>query len=315
MAFPFFDAPAEEPSRRVGFTGNTLDRQSEHRADDCVEKALDDPSARLFVSRAGRLYMVPDGDRLNGLHDVAGAQALGAKLDQAILLGYQDGQPMLAAPSSRDAETLPETIKAIDYRSLYMQQLLPREMEAALAQGAALLAWHGTHRFCGRCGEKTAIGGGGVKRVCTGCKAETFPRTDPVAIMLAVDGERCVLGRSPHFPPGMYSCLAGFIEAGESIEEAVRRETLEESGIAIGRVAYHASQPWPFPHSLMIGCYGEAVSFDIDPDRTELEDCRWFTRDEVRVMLTRPAGNPDLPAIPPSRAIAHRLIADWVAAG
>ncbi|MCB1417419.1 MAG: NAD(+) diphosphatase, partial [Nitratireductor sp.] len=147
------------------------------------------------------------------------------------------------------------------------------------------------------------------------CKAEVFPRTDPVAIMLALDGERCVLGRSPHFPPGMYSCLAGFIEPGESIEEAVRRETLEESGISIGRVAYHASQPWPFPHSLMIGCYGEATSFEIDPDRTELEDCRWFSRDEVREMLKRAPGNPDLPAIPPSRAIAHRLISDWVAAG
>lgn len=315
MSFPFFDAPADEPSTRVGFAGNRIDRQSEHRADDCVERALDDPSARLFVARAGRLYMLADEDGMEGLHDVATAQGLGARLGDAILLGHDGGHPVLAVPSSLDAEALPGSVKAIDYRSLYMQQLLTRETEAALAQGAALLAWHATNRFCGRCGEKTAMGGGGVKRVCPGCKAEVFPRTDPVAIMLALDNDRCVLGRSPHFPPGMYSCLAGFIEPGESIEEAVRRETLEESGIRIGRVAYHASQPWPFPHSLMIGCYGEAVSFDIDPDRTELEDCRWFSRDEVREMLTRTPGDPDRPAIPPSRAIAHRLIADWVAAG
>ena len=110
------------------------------------------------------------------------------------------------------------------------------------------------------------------------CGAEHFPRTDPVAIMLAVTRDRCLLGRGPHFGPGMYSALAGFIEPGETIEDAVRRETFEESGIRLGRVAYHASQPWPFPYSLMIGCYGEALNEDIQADLTELEACRWFER-------------------------------------
>ena len=157
------------------------------------------------------------------------------------------------------------------------------------------------------------MAGGGVKRICPACKAEHFPRTDPVAIMLITDGERCLMGRSPHFPPGMYSTLAGFVEPGETIENAVRRETHEESGIRVGRVTYHASQPWPFPHSLMIGCYGEALSTEIVRDTAELEDCRWFTRAEVRDMLKRVPGNPDEPACPPKRAIAGELISSWVA--
>ncbi|MEQ9244782.1 MAG: NAD(+) diphosphatase, partial [Nitratireductor sp.] len=142
------------------------------------------------------------------------------------------------------------------------------------------------------------------------CGRDHFPRTDPVVIMLAVRGEQCLLGRSPHFAPGMVSCLAGFVEPGETIEAAVRRETREEAGIAVGAVAYHASQPWPFPYSLMIGCYGQAESEAITMDENELEDCRWFSRDEVRLMLED--RHPDGHRVPPRGAIANRLIRDWV---
>ncbi len=314
MTFPLFSTGAE-PSALTGFSGNRIDRQSEHRPDDCVDVALADPQARIMVARAGRLYMRETGDgRLTGWHHIDGVRDLEVKLAHAVLLGTQDGRPLLAAPAGMDPETAPEGIKAIDYRSVYTQGLLDREDEGALAQGASLLAWHSNHRFCGRCGTKSAISAGGYKRVCPNCRAEHFPRTDPVAIMLAVREDSCLLGRSPHFPPGMYSCLAGFVEPGETIENAVRRETHEESGITIGRVAYHASQPWPFPYSLMIGCYGEAITETIDADRTELEDCRWFSRAEVRDMMSRALGDPDNPACPPSGAIASRLIADWVAA-
>jgi NAD+ diphosphatase len=178
-----------------------------------------------------------------------------------------------------------------------------------MAQAGALLAWHATHRFCGRCGAATESRAGGYKRVCTGCNAEHFPRTDPVAIMLAVKPERCLLGRGYHFAPGMYSCLAGFIEPGETIEAAVRRETLEESGIRLGRVVYHASQPWPFPFSLMIGCFGEALDEEIRRDTAELEDCRWFGRDEVLAMLD--GRHPDGIVTPPPGAIAHQIIRHW----
>ena len=130
--------------------------------------------------------------------------------------------------------------------------------------------------------------------------------------MLTIDvaGDRCLMGRSPHFSEGMYSCLAGFVEPGETIESAVRRETFEESGIETGKVRYHASQPWPMPHSLMIGCYAEALSFDVTPDTTELEDCRWFTRAEVLAMVE--GGHPDGIYVPVGGAIAYRLIRDWL---
>jgi NAD+ diphosphatase len=215
---------------------------------------------------------------------------------------------VLAAPVGLEPDDLPDAIKAIDFRSVYIQGLLDTEALGALSQGAALLAWHSSHRFCGRCGSPSEMRAGGYKRVCTACGTENFPRTDPVAIMLAVKRNSCLLGRSPHFPPGMYSCLAGFVEPGETIENAVRRETFEESGIRIGRVAYHSSQPWPFPHSLMIGCHGEALNDDIDIQADELEDCRWFAQEEVRAMLARET--PDL-FVPPDGAIAKHLIRAW----
>ncbi len=148
--------------------------------------------------------------------------------------------------------------------------------------------------------------------MCTSCGAELFPRTDPVVIMLAVTPDRCVLGRSPHFAPHMYSALAGFVEPGETIENAVRREIGEESGLGIGRVVYHASQPWPFPHSLMIGCFGEAITEEISFDGNELEDCRWFFRDEVRSIIA--GDHPDGIRIPPAGAIAAHLIKAWAEA-
>ena len=154
---------------------------------------------------------------------------------------------------------------------------------------------------------------GGWRRDCAQCRAQHFPRTDPVVIMLAIDGDSCLLGRQSRFVPGMWSCLAGFVEPGESIEEAARRETREEAGILCGRVHYFASQPWPFPSSLMIGCHAEALSRDIVVDREELEDARWFHRDEVVAMLQR--RHPDRLTTPPPVAIAHHIIRAWLEHG
>ncbi len=151
---------------------------------------------------------------------------------------------------------------------------------------------------------------GGYRRDCPTCGAQHFPRTDPVVIMAIVDGDRVLLGRQARFVPGMYSCLAGFLEPGETIEDAVRRETWEEAGIRVGRVGYHSSQPWPFPNSLMIGCIGEALTTDVVPDATELEDCRWFTRDEARAMLD--GSHPDGVSSPKPLAIAHHLLLAFV---
>jgi NAD+ diphosphatase len=308
MPFSLFDAPVREPSQFVGFAGNVVDRQSENRADDSTAAALADPGARILLMKAGKLYLKA-GEPMSAEFERTEAEALEAKLGEAVLLGWTAGAPWLAAPAGVDPEALPDTVKAIDYRSVHAQQLIDAEGLGALAQGAALLAWHASHGFCGRCGGRTEMRAGGYKRVCTQCQTEHFPRTDPVAIMLTVTRDRCILGRGAHFAPSMYSALAGFIEPGETIEAAVRRETLEESGIRLGRVAYHASQPWPFPYSLMIGCYGEALDEDIRFDARELQDCRWFPRDEVLDMLAgRHAGGLN---VPPRLAIAHQLIRNW----
>ncbi len=237
------------------------------------------------------------------------------------MLGSSGGHDMLAVPldinpDDEDFE-LPEPFKAIDYRSLARQSLLSHEDLGNAAYGGAMLAWHATNRFCARCGEASEMRAGGAKRVCVSCSREHFPRTDPVVIMLTVDGDKCLLGRSHHFIPGMYSALAGFVEPGETMESAVRRETFEESGIRVGKVSYHASQPWPFPHTLMIGCYGEALGTEIIKDEAELDDCRWFSRAQVREILAgngpqNDDGSPQY-CMPAQMAIANRLISDWAA--
>ncbi|HTV69886.1 MAG TPA: NAD(+) diphosphatase [Rhizobiaceae bacterium] len=310
MKLPLFDAPPREPSQFVGFAGGQVERQSENRADDAIEKALAAPDVRVLIMRGGRLLMKLKSDgSFDQNFSRAEAEGLSAKLQHAVLLGQSPNGPLLGVPGGLDPEHLPEAIKAIDYRSILMQGLLDQASTSEMALGGALLGWHSTHRFCGKCGGKTEIRGGGFKRLCTSCNTEHFPRTDPVAIMLTVKPDKCLLGRGAHFAPGSYSALAGFIEPGETIEEAVRRETLEESGIRLGRVSYHASQPWPFPYSLMIGCFGEALNEDIDFDHKELEDCRWFERAEVLDMLngTHSGGL----RTPPKQAIAHNLIRAW----
>ncbi|HEY4192788.1 MAG TPA: NAD(+) diphosphatase [Mesorhizobium sp.] len=310
MVFPLFDAPLREPSQFVGFAGNRLDRQSENRSDDCVEKALADPTVRIMLIRDGKLLLKPQGEAFDAWFGAAESMTYGAALAEAILLGFSDAGPVLAAPTTLDLDHLPETVKALDYRSVYTQGLVDEAAVGALAQAASLLAWNVSHRFCSKCGAQSAMHAGGYRRRCSACGTEHFPRTDPVAIMLTATPEKCLLGRSRHFAPGMYSALAGFIEPGETIEDAVRRETLEEAGIRLGRVVYHASQPWPFPYSLMIGCFGEPLNDDIHADLNELEDCRWFFRDEVRQMLARE--HPGGLVTPPKGAIAHHLIQAWV---
>ena len=164
---------------------------------------------------------------------------------------------------------------------------MPAEQLSAIAMAKSMVSWHQRHGFCANCGTRTAMKEGGWKRDCPSCKAEHFPRTDPVVIMLVTHGDKCLLGRQKQFLPGMYSCLAGFVEAAETIEDAVRREIFEESGIRCTDVNYYMTQPWPYPSSLMIGCTARATTEDIVVDRTELEDARWFDRAEATLMLKR----------------------------
>jgi NAD+ diphosphatase len=233
-----------------------------------------------------------------------------------VFLGVADGAPRFGLSFGRQAaEALKtrEDLQLTDLRTLAVQAVVAPEHLPPLAEAKAMLQWHARHRFCANCGAPTLSVCAGWKRDCAACKAEHFPRTDPVAIMLAIDGDRCLLGRQTRFVTGTWSCLAGFIEPGETIEDAVRREVLEEAGVVCGRVQYFASQPWPFPMSLMIGCHAEAISTEIKVDTSELEDARWFTRRDAALMLAR--RHPDNLATPPPIAIAHHIIRAWVEAG
>lgn len=187
-------------------------------------------------------------------------------------------------------------------------QLAPGDAAVA-AQARSLLDWHARHAWCPACGGKTRAAPGGGQRRCVDCAAEHFPRTDPVAIALVHRGDRCLLGRGRGWPPAMFSALAGFVEAGETLEEAVRREVLEESGVHVGGVRYLVSQPWPFPSSLMLGCLAEATSEALRVDPSELEEARWFGADAVRAAL---AGRGAGLVLPPPFAVAHHLIRAWV---
>ena len=190
-----------------------------------------------------------------------------------------------------------------------MAGLDPLEAEIA-ASARALTGWHATHRFCAACGNASVPGDGGWSRRCPACLAQHFPRTDPVVIMLVTRANRLLLGRSPGWPEGMYSCLAGFMEPGETVEAAVRREVAEETGVRIGTVRYIASQPWPFPASLMLGCRAEALSETITPDPLELEDALWLPREQMAQVL---AGTHPSVRAPRPGAIAGWMVREWLA--
>lgn len=189
---------------------------------------------------------------------------------------------------------------------------LSTEDAPLFAAALSLARWHSRHRFCATCGSETEAVRGGWSRKCPACTAEHYPRVDPVVIMLAEHDGRLLLGRQYHYPPNRYSALAGFVEVGETIEDAVAREIKEEAGIDVTDVTYLASQPWPFPSSLMVGCTSRALSDELTIDFAELEDARWFTRDEVAAAIE---GREDAPFQPPPRhAIARTLLERWLAA-
>jgi NAD+ diphosphatase len=302
-----WDDSRPEISARIGLSGNRLSRDGEHRTEASLAAALGHEEARLYLASGGRWLVRTDGPTPDPLFASAAATELGADLAECVLLGTDAaGRPRLAATLADDLVPA-EGISLIDLRSIAVQAMLDPDSEGQLGQAAHLLGWHGRNRFCARCGTATLPDAAGYRRRCPGCGDIVFPRTDPVAIMLVHDGAgRCVLGRQPRFPDKFWSCLAGFIEPGETVEDAVRRETLEEAGLPVSRVDYLASQPWPFPGSLMIGCMALATETAIAFDPTELEACRWFSRDEVRAMLD--GTHPDGLAVPHGYAIAHHLI-------
>jgi NAD+ diphosphatase len=315
-----------EASARTGYAHNPLDRLSAQRDDPAfIADLMRSPAARFVVIGKDRPAIGQDGGALftleeaNSLGRIREVVLLGRDADHAYFAALLDDGALVAREMA-DEGALVDTLQLVitarpdvllkDLRALTTEGALPLNQIGVLGQAKSLLHWHARHRFCSMCGGRTEVAAGGYRRDCQACGSQHFPRTDPVVIMLAVRGDECLLGRQPRFNKGMYSALAGFLEPGETIESAVRREIMEESGIEVGRVAYHASQPWPFPSSIMIGCIAEAVSSRVEIDRTELEDCRWFSRDEVAQMFdrTHPAGL----LAPNPVAIAYHLVHAWM---
>lgn len=280
----------------IGFTGGVLDRADRVRQDPALfAAALADPRALLLAM---------DGYQ-PGFENGRLAWTALTPAVEAVLLGLDEASvPHFAALAGEPARG-----RSFDLIAA-LHDLAPGEA-ATYAAARSVLDWHARHGFCANCGAPTAPFRAGWGRRCPACGAEHFPRVDPVVIMIAEHDGRALLGRQPAFPPGRYSALAGFLEPGESIEEAVARELHEEAGIAVTNVRYVASQPWPFPSSLMIAYIAEAADDAITLDAHELEDAIWVSRDVVRAVLAGKPG-PFLP--PPPYAIAHTLLERWVAA-
>ena len=280
-----------------GFTGATVDRADHLRLDEARIRSLSaSAEARLLalselepiLGQDGRLAWRPLADLKIG--------------DELIFLGLQEHRPLFAP--LRRLETGQRA-----WSLFQLIETMPAEDAALWGTARSLIEWHNRHRFCSNCGSATTLFRAGWGRRCGVCHAEHYPRVDPVVIMLAEHEGRVLLGRQPQYPPGRYSALAGFVEPGESIEEAVARELREEAGIEVANVRYVASQPWPFPGSLMIACIAEARSHALTIDFTELEDAKWVDRSAVQTALRR---DPDAVfQAPPHFAIAHTLLERW----
>jgi NAD+ diphosphatase len=300
----------------IGFTLDPLDRASDKRDDDAYVSALRDNASTRFLLFVNNVPLFKRGIDNNGhdpLFEAHESAALGAP-SQTVLLGLEaDGRALFALSLDTSADSLvleSGPVEAVELRPIAMQGLVAPPLISALGEARSMLDWHRRHRFCANCGTPTTDAGAGWRRVCGNCNAQHFPRVDPVVIMLVTDGDRCLLGRQPQFLPGMYSALAGFVEPGETFEHAVYREVLEEAGIRCKDVRYYASQPWPFPSSLMIGCFARAVETELTVDQKELEDARWFSREEVAGMLDGTHAQ-ELSA-PKAFAIAHHLLKAFV---
>ncbi len=318
------------PETAITFAGNTLDRAAHLRGDlAALEKMRAEPAARALPLWRGKPLI-----QLNGEGRVEAAQWLpvAAPLCRSggdwTFLGLEEGAPRFSVDVTEVAgavdapegplpfndlsqvghELLPDNAKFIDLRSIMAELGAADAASAAAAKG--LWEWHQTHGFCARCGHRSEIEESGWRRGCPSCGAKHFPRTDPVVIMLVLSGDRLLLGRQSFWTEGMYSLLAGFMEPGETLEAAVRREVFEETGVPVDRVRYLVCQPWPFPSSLMIGCAAEALGEDLTIDEVELEDAQWVSKAEVAKSLR---GESDRFAAARKGAIARSIMEAWVA--
>lgn len=287
----------------IAFGGSPLDRADHLRTDPAALAGLMNWRARLLKLDG----LLPSFDPATG--EIGWGTLADAPPDaELVFLGLLGGKACFAAVPGKGAEgpayAQPQVWQA-------MQVLSPADL--AIYGGArSLVDWHARHRFCARCGSGTTLAKGGWQRDCGACGAAHFPRTDPVTIMLVEHDDRLLLGRQPRFPQRVYSALAGFVEPGETIEEAVAREVFEEAGVRVRDVTYIASQPWPFPSQLMIGCHAHADDDALTIDTTELEEARWFTRAELEAARAAGPNGNDTLIFPREWAIAHHLVTWWL---
>ena len=302
------------------FSGNPLDRRSDRRQDpEQVKRWFTEPHARV-IPYWRRRVLVDEADNL--LHLPTNAFEADEAVTRVYLGHTPNGEALflldMSAQDESEARALPGTGDLVDLREAATR--LPMQDTAITGLSHALMHWHSTHRFCGRCGSPSQAANGGHMRLCANpdCGMQTFPRTDACVIMLvtATDpatGEAvALLGNHPRFPPGVYSTLAGFVDPGESLEEAVIREVGEEAGIRVCRPRYLASQPWPFPAQLMLGFTAEALDFDLNPDPAELSDARWFTAAQLREAGDWGDSSAAI-QLPRPESIARFLVNQWLA--
>ena len=304
------------------FAGNPLDRAGERRGDESwlAEKADDPNSLAVAIWNGKPLVEDAPASPDQGAEAKRGVQIAYLRADMAkdlagtperlLFLGLWKDIAVFAVDLEGGADPAEGALQGLgrfeELRAI--APTLPAPDAGILATAKSMFEWRRKHRWCSNCGQETHVTDGGWKRLCASCHTEHFPRTDPVAIMLALHDGKCLLGRQAAWPAGMYSALAGFVEPGETIEEACARELMEEAGLTATAVRYHSSQPWPWPSSLMMGLMADVDSDVAAPDQTELEAVKWFTKDEARALI-----NGELEGFfaPPPLAIAHQLIKAW----
>jgi len=305
-------------SERNAFVTHAIDRDHARRLDDeWLAEALLAPETQFVVVWQDQVLVNGAENRLSRLCHTEVTGFTGRCPDdgaETVLLGILEGVTYFGVGLSDACDPATDGVARFgEFHDLRGVAALMNSTEGALAvQAKAMLHWRRQHRFCGRCGAPTRIEEAGYVSRCTddACGQLTFPRVDPAIIVLVTSSERCLLGRQPHWPKGRYSNIAGFVEPGESLETAVAREVHEETGITIRSLAYHSSQPWPFPQSLMVGFTAQAATQEIQLTDGELEDAKWLTREEIRDGLL--AGTLGLPS---AYSISFHLIEDWFDAG
>ncbi len=300
----------------IPFSGSPLNRASEKRTDsNWIESKRRDPSSLVLPIRRLEPFLLgaekSDPPVELGLVRTEIAESLAGADALWIFLGLDGDTAVFALDVTEADDARIARLAGLGYfrDARVAAQMVSLEHAAIIAQAKAMIDWHQRHGFCPRCGALTKMMDAGYRRLCANCNAEHFPRVDPVVTMLATHADACLVGRGKQFPPGMFSALAGFVEPGETIEEAVRRELMEEASVKVGEVTYYSTQPWPFPSSLMIGCFAKAEGRDIKADETELAEVRWLERKLARELIK--GKQVDGLRVPPPIAIAYHLIRTW----